>query len=60
MANLIDVDELTLRCRDEQARKYIDEAVRCYKAGAYRSCIVSTWNAVVFDYLHKLNELEMT
>lgn len=60
MANLVDLDELALRCRDEQARQYIDEAVRCYKAGAYRSCIVSTWNAVVFDYLHKLRELEMS
>lgn len=60
MANLVDLDELALRCRDEKARQYIDEAVRCYKAGAYRSCIVSTWNAVVFDYLHKLRELEMS
>ena len=60
MANLIDLDELALRCRDEQARRYIDESVKCYKAGAYRSCIVSTWNAVVFDFLHKLGELELT
>jgi hypothetical protein len=57
---LIDLDELVLRCRDEQARQYIEEAVACYKAGAYRSCIVSTWVAVVYDYIHKLRELEMT
>lgn len=60
MANLVDLDELALRCRDVQARLYIQEAVSCYKAGAYRSCIVSTWNAVVFDYLHKLGELELS
>jgi hypothetical protein len=60
MAGLVDLDELALRCRDEQARSYIEEAVSCYKAGAFRSCIVSTWNAVVFDYLHKLRELEMS
>ena len=58
--NLIDLDELSLRCRDKQAREYIQEAVASYKAGAFRSCIVSTWIAVVLDFLHKLKELEMT
>lgn len=55
----IDLDELIVRCRDKQAKKFIKEAVACYKAGAYRSCIVATWNAVVFDFLHKLRELEL-
>jgi hypothetical protein len=55
----IDLDELIVRCRDKQAKQFIKEAVACYKAGAYRSCIVSTWNAVVFDFLHKLRELEL-
>jgi hypothetical protein len=58
--SLIDLDELVLRCRDEQAREYIREAVACYKAGAYRSCIVATWIGVVFDYLHKMRELELS
>jgi len=60
MSGIIDLDELILQCRDKQARDYIKEAVACYKAGAYRSSIVSTWNAIVFDYLHKLNELKLT
>ncbi|MBW4596370.1 MAG: hypothetical protein KME46_26565 [Brasilonema angustatum HA4187-MV1] len=55
----IDLDELIVRCRDKQAKKFIKEAVACYRAGAYRSCIVATWNAVVFDFLHKLRELEL-
>jgi hypothetical protein len=55
----IDLDELIVRCRDRQAKQFIKEAVACYKAGAYRSCIVATWNAVVFDFLHKLRELEL-
>lgn len=59
MAGLIDLDELSLRCRDEQAKRYIQEAVACYKAGGFRSCIVATWNAVIFDYFHKLRELDM-
>ena len=55
----IDLDELIGRCRDKQAKKLIQEAIACYRAGAFRSCIVATWNAVVFDFLHKLRELEL-
>jgi len=55
----IDLDELILRCRDKSAKKLIQEAVVCYRSGAYRSCIVATWNAVVFDFLHKLRELAL-
>lgn len=55
----IDLDELIVRCRDKSSKKFIQEAVSCYRAGAFRSCIVSTWNAVVFDFLHKLRELEI-
>lgn len=56
--NFIDLDELIVLCRDKSTKKFIQEAVACYRAGAYRSCIVSTWNAVVFDFLHKLRQLE--
>lgn len=55
----IDLDELIVRCRDKLAKKFIQEAVACYRVGAYRSCIVSVWNAVVFDFIHKLRELEL-
>jgi hypothetical protein len=55
----IDLDELIVRCKDKQARKLIQEAVACYRAGAFRSSIVSTWNAVVFDFLHKLRDLAL-
>lgn len=58
--NLADLDELVLLCRDAKARDYIREAVACYKAGAFRAGIVATWIAVVFDILHKLEELELT
>lgn len=54
----IDLDELIVRCRDKSTKKFIQEAIACYRAGAYRSCIVSTWNAIVFDFLHKLRQLE--
>jgi hypothetical protein len=57
---LADLDELVLRCRDKATKEYIQEAVACYRAGAFRSCIVATWNAIVFDFIHKLRELEQT
>lgn len=56
---LADLDELVLHCRDDWARQYISEAVACYKAGAFRSCIVATWVAVVYDFIHKLQELDL-
>lgn len=57
---LYDLEELVLACRDEQAREHIREAVECYKSGAFRACIVATWIAVVFDYIHKLRLLDLT
>ena len=57
---LADLDELVLCCRSEQARSYISEAVTCYKAGAHRQCIVATWIAVVYDYIDKLRQLELS
>lgn len=56
---LEDLDELTLRCRDEKARQYIAEAVASYRAGAFRSSIVATWIAVCFDVIEKLRELAL-
>jgi len=60
VTTLSDLDELILRCKDEQAKKYIREAVSCYKVGAFRSSIVATWIAIVFDFLDKLRELSLT
>jgi len=57
---LADLDELVLRCRGGAAKTYITEAVACYRAGAPRAAIVATWVAVLFDFLEKLKELEMT
>jgi hypothetical protein len=53
----IDLDELILLCKDKTSRRFIQEAAACYKAGAYRSCIIATWNAVVFDFIDKLRKL---
>jgi hypothetical protein len=54
---LSDLDELILSCEDPRSRQYIEEAVRCYKAGAYRSSVVACWIAVAFDLVDKIKEL---
>lgn len=56
---LMDLDELVLKCRDDNAKKNIAEAVACYKVGAYRQAIVAAWIAVVYDFIGKLQELEL-
>ena len=57
---LSDLDELVLRCRDEKAKSYIKESVSCYKSGAFRSAIVSTWIAVSFDIIDKIKDLALS
>lgn len=54
-----DLDELVLLCRSPRARAHIGEAVRSYKAAAYRSAIIMTWIAVVHDIVDKLRELSL-
>jgi hypothetical protein len=57
---LSDLDELILSCEDPRSRQYIEEAVKCYKAGAYRSSVVACWIAVAFDLVDKIRELSAT
>ena len=59
MSGIEDLDELILKCRDQNARDYISEAVGSYRAGSYRSAIVATWIAVCFDLIGKLRELAL-
>ncbi|HST57469.1 MAG TPA: hypothetical protein VLK84_02200 [Longimicrobium sp.] len=58
--HLADLDELVLRCRHERARSYIQEAVACYRAGAFRASIVATWVAVAYDIVDKFHELALS
>lgn len=56
---ILDVDQIPHRCRDSAVSDLMAEAVRCYTVGAYRSVVVTTWIAVVFDFIAKLKELEL-
>jgi len=56
----IDLETLIEQCATQRARTYIREAVDCYKIGAYRACVITTWVAVVFDIVDKLRDLALT
>lgn len=56
---IVDLDELVLKCRNDAARNHIKEAVMNYRVGAYRSTIVSTWLAVIYDVVDKYRELSI-
>jgi hypothetical protein len=56
---LFDLDEMVLTCRSARARSLASEAVSCYRAGAFRAAIVSTWIAVVYDFIDKFRELAL-
>ena len=56
---LTDIDELALRCTDNNSKIFIEEAVRAYKAGAYRACINNTWLAIVMNITFKIEQLAL-
>ena len=56
---LADIEVLSLQCRSDQSKTYISEALLCYRSGAYRASIVTTWIAVVFDLIDKIRELAL-
>ena len=60
MHSLTDIEALVLQCNSDSSRLYVAEAISCYKAGAYRSAIVSTWIAIVFDLIDKIRELAIS
>lgn len=52
-----DLESLVQSCWNEKARAHASESLRAYNAGAYRSCIVAAWTAVVYDFIEKLRFL---
>ena len=55
---IADLDELALKCKDKRASSHLREAIACYQAGAMRAAIISTWIAVAFDFIDKVQTLE--
>jgi hypothetical protein len=56
---IVDLDEHLLKCRAGASRSYAEEALAAYRAGAYRSSIVTTWIAVVFNIIEKMREVAL-
>ena len=54
-----ELEDLAKLCRYSQSKEHFEEATKCYSAGAYRSCIVATWLAVVYDFIYKINVLHL-
>lgn len=54
---MVGLEELALRCIDDESRSHIREAVKCYEGGAYRAAIISAYVAVCFDLVSKLKSL---
>ena len=52
-----DIDILVLDVRDSESRRLISEAISAYRGGAFRSAIVATWIAVIYDIIAKAREL---
>lgn len=57
MAHLHDMEELVNSVEDNQVKDYMEEALSCYMANAYRACIVLTYIALFDDIVKKLGEL---
>ena len=55
---LTDLDELRLAIRDQESRRYMEEALACFRSRAYRAAIVSVYVAVVYDIFGKIRILK--
>lgn len=53
----VDLDFLLMKVRNGQSKAYFLDAVRAYKAGAFRAALTSAWVALVYDLISKYREL---
>ena len=51
------LEDVRSMVRSTKSRKYIDEAIDAYGAGAYRAAILALWIAVVSDLIDKISIL---
>ena len=55
---ILDLDAEVIRIRDLRSRVYFGDALKSYRAGAFRAAISSTWVAVAYDLIRKYRELD--
>lgn len=51
------LEDLCVQVRSPRSRRYVDEAVAAYAAGAYRSAIIAIWIAITADLVEKVKIL---
>lgn len=54
---MLDFDEILLSVKNPQIQKYLEEAVKSYRIGNYRSAILAVWVATMFDLVKKFEVL---
>lgn len=54
---MLDFDEILLKVKDSQIRKYLKESIKSYQVGNYRSAILAVWVATMFNLVKKFEIL---
>ncbi len=60
MSKLEDMEELIFKVKNKNFRPVLQEIISCYYAGAYRACIVLSFNVLVDDLTEKIRHLKDT
>lgn len=60
MARLDDMEELIFKVENKSFKPTLHEIISCYYAGAYRACIILSFNILVDDLVEKIEELKDT
>lgn len=55
--SLLDFDEMLVSIKNTQVKKYLEEAIKSYRIGNYRSAIITVWIATMFDLVKKFEVL---
>lgn len=54
---MLDFDEILVSVKNPQIQKYLEEAIKSYRIGNYRSAILAVWVATMFDLVKKFEIL---
>jgi hypothetical protein len=54
---MLDFDEILVNVKNPQVKKYLEESIKSYGVGNYRSAILAVWVAAMFDLVKKFEIL---
>ena len=54
---MLDFDEILVSVKSPQIKKYLEESIKSYGVGNYRSAILAVWIAAMFDFVKKFEVL---